>query len=352
MMPIQKRKEFIINTVYFALLAVILYLSIKYLLGLFFPFLAGLGVAALLHPAARAVSRKTYLPMGITAAAFVLFFYTVVFLLFSWLGIHFMAAVKAALLELPRFYSNAVEPALTTLFDRLEKLAEGLEPSEAQVIRDMAGALSGSAGSILSGVSAAAVQGLSSAVSSIPGLILSVVFALISTIFFAVDYDKITDYIRKNFSGKTNRYARETKGFAFSLGAKYIKGYSLLMFVTFIELTLGLTILGIEKSVRIAAIIALIDILPVLGTGGILIPWVLLELISGNSSLAVGLSALYLIIIIVRNVLEPKIVGRQIGLHPVVMLICIFVGAKVFGVAGMVALPICAVAGKHYMDRA
>lgn len=350
-MSIQKRKEFIINVVYFALIIVMVYLSIKYLLGLLLPFIIGLGVAALLHPAARTISRRMKLPGKMVAVLLVVLFYAALCFVFSWMGIHFFTAVKSLLMELPRLYASVIDPALNTFFNRMEKMAEGLEPSAAQVIRDMAGAFSGSAGTIVSGISTAAIQGISSAISSIPSLIISIVFALISTLFFAMDYDRITGYIRKRFSGKANRYARETKVFAFSIGSKYIKGYSILLLITFIELFIGLTILGIEKALYAAAMIALIDLLPVFGTGAILIPWVFVEFISGNSSLAIGLLALYLTIITVRNVLEPKIVGQQIGLHPVVMLICIFVGAKVFGIAGMIALPICAVALVHFLNK-
>jgi sporulation integral membrane protein YtvI len=350
-MPIQKRKEFIISVVYFALIAVMVYLSIKYLLGLLFPFIIGLGVAALLYPATRAVSKWANIPRKIVAVLFVVLFYAALCFVFSWMGIHLFTAVKGLLFELPQLYSSVIEPALNTFFYRMEKLAEGLEPSAAQVIRDLAGAFSGSAGSIVSSISTAAIQGISTAISSIPRLIITIIFALISTLFFAVDYDRITDYIRKRFSGKANWYARETKAFAFSISSKYIKGYSLLLFITFLELFIGLTILGIEKPLYAAAMIALIDLLPVLGTGAILIPWISIEFISGNSSLAIGLLALYLVIITVRGVLEPKIVGQQIGLHPVVMLICIFVGAKVFGIGGMIALPICAVAMMHFFDQ-
>jgi len=101
----------------------------------------------------------------------------------------------------------------------------------------------------------------------------------------------------------------------------------------------------------VAAFIAIIDFFPVLGTGGVIIPWVIIELIQGNFPIALGLIALYITITIVRNLLEPKLIGSQIGLHPLVMLISMYVGVKIFGFVGLVALPITIVVIKYLYDN-
>lgn len=346
-MLIEKRKEFIINVAYFALIAIMVYLSIRYLLGILLPFIIGLGIAALLCPIIRVITKKTHIPRKIVAVLFVTLFYAVLGFVFSWLGIRLLAVIKGFLLELPQVYSSIIEPALNTLFIRMEELAAGLEPSAAQTVKELAASLSGSAGSIISDISSAAIQGISSAASSVPSLFIAIIFTVISTLFFAIDYDKITGYIRGRSPNKVNEYAAEIKAFTVYIGSKYIKGYALLMLITFAELSIGLSILGIDKSIRIAAFIALVDILPVLGTGAVAIPWIFIELIRGDYSLAIGLTVVYIVITIVRNILEPKIIGEQIGLHPLIMLICIFIGAKVFGVSGMIALPVCVVVLKH-----
>ncbi len=350
-MPIEKRKEFMINTAYFALIAVLVFLSIKYLLGLLLPFIIGLGIAALLSPAVSIISKKTRIPKKAAAVLLVILLYAVLGFVFFWLGVHFWAVIKELLLELPKIYSNVIEPAFNTVLARIETLAEGLEPSAAQVIKDLAKSLSGSVGSVVSEISSLAIQGISSAVSSIPSLVVAIVFAVISSLFFAVDYDRITGYIQGRFPGKAAKFADEAKAFAFYIGSKYVKGYALLMLITFAELSIGLSALGVDKSVLVAAFIALVDILPVLGTGGVVIPWIFIELVSGNISFAVGLTVVYVVVTIVRNILEPKIIGDQVGLHPLIMLICIFVGAKMFGVPGIIALPVCAVVVKRLYDQ-
>ena len=107
------------------------------------------------------------------------------------------------------------------------------------------------------------------------------------------------------------------------------------MLLTFFELTIGLHILGIENALVIAFLIAIFDVLPVLGTGGIMLPWILISFLNNQVKTGVGLLILYLVITVIRNIIEPKIVGKQIGLHPLLMLMCMYLGARLFGFLGM-----------------
>jgi len=101
----------------------------------------------------------------------------------------------------------------------------------------------------------------------------------------------------------------------------------------------------------IAAFTAVVDILPVLGTGLVLIPWALFHLIKGNLSLGLGLVLIYVVITVIRNVLEPKLVGQQIGLHPIVMLLCMYAGVRIFGVIGLFILPFSILVIKYLYDH-
>ena len=123
------------------------------------------------------------------------------------------------------------------------------------------------------------------------------------------------------------------------------------MCITFAELSVGLSIIRIENAVLIAFVISIFDILPVLGTGGIMIPWTIIAALQGNYSLALGLLIVYIIITIIRNILEPKIVGSQVGLHPLVTLMSLFVGAQLFGVLGLFGLPITLSLLKNLNDK-
>ena len=124
------------------------------------------------------------------------------------------------------------------------------------------------------------------------------------------------------------------------------------MFLTLIEVFLGLTVLKVKNAFIIAVVIALVDFLPVLGTGIIMVPWALFCAFSGNPVLAVGLAVLYIIILILRNFLEPKIVSQQTGINPLFTLISMFAGLKLFGGVGLVLFPlILIVTIKYYKEE-
>jgi predicted PurR-regulated permease PerM len=121
---------------------------------------------------------------------------------------------------------------------------------------------------------------------------------------------------------------------------QYGRSYVLILGITFAELTLGLLILGVKRFVLIALLIAILDIFPVLGTGTVLIPWAVIALIQGSIGRGIGLLVLYAVITVIRQVIEPRIVGKHVGLHPLITLICMFVGTSLFGWIGLFGLPI------------
>ena len=119
-----------------------------------------------------------------------------------------------------------------------------------------------------------------------------------------------------------------------------IKSYATIMAITFLELTIAFFIIGLDGFIWIALGIAIFDILPVFGTGGIMIPWALLMFINGNITLGIELSVIYVIVTVIRNIIEPKIVGGNLGLHPVLTLASMLIGSHFFGVVGLFGCPL------------
>ena len=132
---------------------------------------------------------------------------------------------------------------------------------------------------------------------------------------------------------------------------KCILSYALILFITFSEIAIGLTVLRVPNAILIAVCIAIFDILPVLGTGGIMIPWAIISLITGDFFRGFGLLILYLLITVIRNIVEPKIVGHQVGLHPVVTLASMLAGLNLFGIIGLFGFPITLSLLKNLNDR-
>ncbi|MGB4658886.1 MAG: hypothetical protein WBI07_06895, partial [Mobilitalea sp.] len=172
MEAVEKRREFIINITYFTIIAIITYISIKYLLVLLLPFIIGFTIAFIMRPIVNGFSKKTHMPKKITAAFFVLLFYGSCILLFSWIGFRIFLAVKDIMIELPQTYKLSIEPAINVAFKNMNQLIEGLEPSMAKTVRDSVNSLSDSLGTIISNVSNATIRVISSTVSSIPSLLI------------------------------------------------------------------------------------------------------------------------------------------------------------------------------------
>ena len=137
-----------------------------------------------------------------------------------------------------------------------------------------------------------------------------------------------------------NRRLRATLG-------GWVKTQVQLMGVTALVLTAGLLVLGVDYPVLLGGLIALIDALPVFGSGTVLLPWALWELLDGRTTLAVGLAALYAGASLIRSALEPRMLGKQMGLDPLLTLLALYAGFRYFGILGMILFPVGAILVKQ-----
>ncbi|WP_341479551.1 sporulation integral membrane protein YtvI [Clostridium cadaveris] len=350
LLDIDNKRNFIINVLYFITVSALIFVAIKYGLIWFMPFVIGFAVSSILKPLISFLSEKLHISRKPLSAIVVLLFYAIVVGLLILLGTRLFISMKELFLKLPDMYSSSIEPAVYNMFSNIESILGRLDPALVKDIEAITISFSNSLGSVISSVSSTVISSIYSIFSSIPSFFITVILSIISSFFFTIDYTRITTFIVRQFSPKVRDIIFDVKHYIVGTLFKFIKAYSILMALTFLELSLGFFILRIENGVTIAAIIALLDILPILGTGGILIPWVIIELIRGNVYLALGLATLYMLITVVRNILEPKIVGAQVGMHPIVMLICMFVGVKVFGFIGLFILPAIAIIIKNLND--
>lgn len=348
---VEKRKKFIINFVYWLIIGGIVFLLLKYGLTYIMPFIIGFGIAWILRRPIRFLAGKCHVRQSVAAIFLVILFYSAAGTLLSLLGIRIVTAFMDLFAAIPNWYTKDIQPALMDLIASLEVTVSRLDASVVDTLNEVAMNLVKSLGEMLSGFSVKAIGAVSNYASALPGFLIRVLFAVISSFFFAVDYEKVTGFAMRQMKEKHQKMVIVVKNYVVNTLFKCIRSYALIMFITFVELSLGLTILGIENSVFIALCIAVFDILPVLGTGGVMIPWTVLEAIQGNYSLAIGLLAVYLVVTVIRNIIEPKIVGSQVGLHPLVTLMSMFVGAQLFGVLGLFGLPITLSLLKNLNDQ-
>lgn len=184
----------------------------------------------------------------------------------------------------------------------------------------------------------------------LPSTLIFILITLISTFFITKDKRLIKDFIFRQLPPTWGAKMTSLKTDLLVALIGFLKAQSIILSVTFIECFIGLTIIGVDYAFTLAIIIALVDILPVLGTGGIYVPWGISNLILGNYRLGISLLVLYALITVVRYIIEPKVVGQQLGLHPVVTLMSMFAGLKLIGVAGLILGPTAAVCVKAFQN--
>lgn len=339
-MDVNKRRSFIINFLYVLILALIALAILRYALPLLSPFVVGLVIAYVLHRPTRFLSRKTHLPYKLTAILMVVLFFGIIGTLIALLGIKLVSSVGSLVGNLPALYTRYLEPLLRSCFDWLDGLLGRFDLTLLSALQEIETQLVQYVGSIVSNLSVYLMGVISSVATSLPGLFLKVVLLIISTFFITIDYQKLSAFCLNQFSEKSKAVVLQIKNYLIGTLFVCIRSYALIMFITFVELSIGLSIIGIRHALLISLCISICDILPVLGTGTVLIPWTVISLFRGKFSLALGLIILYVAITVIRNIIEPKIVGGQLGLHPIVTLASMFVGVQLFGILGLFGFPI------------
>ncbi len=340
-MELEKRRTFIINFIYLLLITVIVFLLLKYVMPLLLPFALAFCLAYFLRHPIRLLSRMARLPYKLSAVVVVTGFYGVIGGILTLLCIKSASWLRSLVKFLPRLYSDYIEPILTDVFYTVEQFFFHLDTSVFEMISNWDTQLMQSLGDMVTELSAEAVGLVSGVAAFLPGFVVKLVMMVISTYFIAADYEKLTGFILYQFSKRAKELLLQIKEYLVGTLFVCIRSYLLIMLITFAELSIGLTVIGVGHSILISAGIALFDILPVFGTGGIVIPWIVISFLSGEYTFAIRLLIVYLIITVIRNFIEPKIVGKELGLHPFLILASMFIGTQMFGFAGLFGLPIC-----------
>lgn len=177
------------------------------------------------------------------------------------------------------------------------------------------------------------------AVRRAPSFLISCIVSVAAGCYIAADFRGLSKFVVGVIGKRTYENCVKIKNILVGSVFKLLKGYAFLMLLTFSELFIGFLVLRVKYALLLSLLIAVIDILPVLGTGTVLIPWGIAELLFENTALGIGLLVLYAVITVIRNFAEPKIIGRQMGINPLFTLLSMFIGIKLLGFAGVIIFP-------------
>ena len=183
-----------------------------------------------------------------------------------------------------------------------------------------------------------------------PKLMIYVIITFLATLFLVVDRREISKGIYKIFPNKIVKKTEEVCKNCIGSLINFLKAQFIIISITFVELVITFLVLKVNYPITLALIVALVDALPILGTGTILIPWAVLSAVTGNLGFGVGLLIAYIIITVVRQLTEPRVVSKKIGVHPFVTLLSMYLGFKLIGVFGMIVGPIMIVIYKNVFE--
>ena len=339
-MPQENKKKFIVNFLFYGIWILIAVALIRFALPALAPFAIAIVISWIVKRPIEWLMRMTKMPRRWAALLVDLLFFCTIGLLIVLVCIRVLAEGVALFSDIPKLYESYVKPVVNNLMALLEASVISMDPSLVSTLRELLTQFVQSIGDILSGLSMSFVGAVSGITSSLPGLFIKLVLLIISTFFITIDYEKLTGFFYRQMDKNVKSTFLVIKEYVFGTLLVCIRSYALIMSITCVELSIGLTILRLENAVLIALLISLFDILPVLGTGGIMIPWIVIAALQGDVSLALGLLIVYIVITVIRNIIEPKIVGKQIGLHPILTLSSMFLGVQMFGVIGLFGFPI------------
>ncbi len=350
-MNLEKQKKFLINVSYLAVLLVGAFVLLKYGLPMLTPFVIAFVIASVLINPIRWLARNLRLPWKLSALLVILVFYGTVGTVIALLGIKLFSTGAALVRSMPEIYESYARPLFLVVMHNVEAWLLRTDASIVAALDGLGSQILQYIGQLVSGASVFAVSIASGVATSLPGMFINLVLMVISTFFIAMDYDRLTGFCLQQLGERGKAVFLEIKTYVIGTLFVCIRSYLLIMSITFIELSIGLSLIKVEYAIPVAFCIAIFDVLPVLGTGGIMLPWAALVAIGGNFSMGLKLLVIYLVVTVIRNIIEPKIVGGQLGLHPVVTLSSMFVGAQFFGVIGLFGFPIVLSLLRHLNDR-
>ncbi len=371
---IELRKKRIINLIYLVMILGLAYLFIKYCLWVFAPFLVAFFISMLVQRPSNFVVRKTKLKKGLISTILTLLIYLLVAFLISMIGVKCADAVKnlaefirEKISDFPTLIDNVklwVINNSSILPDFVEKRFVTSATNWFDLIRDksaseIASLIVDSAGDsdISFSTFSTPLSGLWTTAKQIPSVVVAVLIAIISSCFMAADYDVVVKFIKRQLKPEYEEKLSRSKNIVFKSIGKLLRSYALIILITGAELFTGLSILSLAKLytgghvIALALLIAVLDILPVIGTGTFMVPWIIYSLITGKVGLGIGLLVLYVIISVVRQIIEPKLVAGSVGLPSFVTLMAMYVGTQLFGVVGLFLLPILVIVTKLLNDE-
>nr|WP_294469459.1 sporulation integral membrane protein YtvI [uncultured Sellimonas sp.] len=328
-------------SLFFSLLGTILFIVIGIqAIGFFMPFVIGWFIAYLAYPLVGWLESRVKIKKKFGSALIIILVIAIVAGL-GYLGIvKLIREIQMALSNAPSLYSD-LETGLGEIGKRFQGIYQILPDNIQHGWDSLLQNMDERVGSVIARLGNPAVEMTGNVVKRIPSILVAVIVVLVSAYFFTAQREEIIRWCKKVAPKAIEaRMSMVMYNLKYAVGG-YFKAQFKIMAVVGLILLCGFLILGVDYSLLLAILIAFLDFLPFFGTGTALLPWAVYKFFVMDIKTAVGLLIIYGITQLVRQVIQPKLVGDSIGMSPLVTLVFLYIGYRLGSILGMIlAVPI------------
>lgn len=331
---------------YFIIILTIGILAGGVVVKLLLPFVSAWMIALLLQPIVKRTIEKT----GWSKKAAGIFVFFLIITLASAIIFLLFRRVYNELRALNIYIGENYEDIASKVADLIKNFTARFrtsDSSESTYIYDM---LVEAVRSSLADLTVKMTDAVGDFLASLPYFFFSLIIFLMASFYLCADFDGINRVLVSRIPARIAPSWKAVQNKVLVSALKYIKAYVILFLLTFTALMIAFIIVGEKYATLLAAVIALLDILPVIGVGTVLIPWVIVLFALGQAKKAIVLLIVCIIVMVGRQILEPHIVGVQLGVHPLLTLVSVFVGYKLFGLLGFIIGPIAVIIVKNLFE--
>ena len=335
---------------YIVLVLIVVYLLFK--LGIFlFPFTLALFFSIMTQPFSRFLEKKLKFSQKIATIVSIVLFLVIFLGFISLSALRLSGEIYKLSINLNK-YSKEAQSLWNTAIDKIYSLLgyfpEGFDEQVKNSINGFIRIGTSKLGSF--------INSLINFITSIPTIILYICITILSTFFISLDKNKIMAFLEQQFPESWIKKVYNIKREMFNVLGSYIRAQIILMTICFFELLISFNILSFLKfnlqyPLIFSIVICIIDALPILGAGAVLLPWSLISFVTGDINLGLALLVIYFLVLSVRQMLEPKLISQNLGVHPLVTLISMYSGFKFFGVIGFLIGPVVMIILKNVFSR-